>query len=66
MTFEEFSDALDEVPRTPRTLMVQGRGEIRHVPISALAEFRRRPRLERAQNLTALLGYLLEREENEQ
>jgi excisionase family DNA binding protein len=66
---ERFCDLLDEVPRTPRTVLVSTRpGEVRHVPISALAEFRSRrrerfPRLERAQNLTALCRHMLEREE---
>ena len=47
MSFEEFSGLLDQVPRTPRTIMVEGvpAGEVRHVPLSAyrFAEFRRRP-----------------------
>ena len=61
----QFFDALDQAPRTPRTVMVQDGRELRHVPISALAEFRSRPRLERAQALTAIYGRLLEREELE-
>jgi hypothetical protein len=65
---QAFWDALDEVPRTPRTLMVQGRqGEMRHVPISTLAaEFRsrsRHPETERRARWLKLTGYLLEKEE---
>lgn len=61
--WRQFFAALDEAPRTPATVMVQDGREVRHVSIRELAEFRSRPRLERARNLTALLGHLLEREE---
>ena len=67
---QAFFDAIDEVPRTPRTLMIQGRqGELRHIPISALAtlgrrEFRSRtPRLDKRRNLLALLTAQLEKED---
>jgi len=69
----EFFRALDEAPRTPTSLLVQDRGELRSFPIRTAAkgyEFRvsgdrapRFPRLARAKNLTALLGALLEKED---
>jgi hypothetical protein len=71
MNSRDFFALLDEVPRTPRTLMVQGRqGEMRHLPISAFAgrvAFRSRasrfPRLERRRNELALLEALFEKED---
>jgi hypothetical protein len=73
---EEFWDALDEVPRTPTSLLVRdNQGETRSFPIKAAAktyELRSRggkgprfPRLARAQSLTAILGHILEREERD-
>ncbi|MBA2360808.1 MAG: hypothetical protein H0V79_07765 [Actinobacteria bacterium] len=65
---QAFFDALDETPRDPKGVLTRtAEGEVRVVPISAFAalgrtEFRSRPRLERAQNRTALLGHLLELE----
>jgi len=72
----EFWDALDEVPRTPTSLLVQDdRGELRSFPIRTAAKTyelrargskgRRFPRLSRAQSLTAILGHILEREERD-
>jgi hypothetical protein len=71
----EFFDLLDESPRDTRSLIVRDRGETRTLPIKAAAktyELRTRgskwprfPRLLRAQNLTALLGHILEREERD-
>jgi hypothetical protein len=74
---ERFFDLLDEVPRTPTSLLVQDdRGELRSFPIRTAAkafELRahgsrgrpRFPRLSRAQSFTAILGHILEREERD-
>jgi hypothetical protein len=73
MTEREFFALLDEMPRTPKTLLVQTRqGETRSVPISALSgqvEFRSRtrfPRLERCRNRLAILEHLAERNERDE
>jgi hypothetical protein len=73
MNEREFVDLLDEQPRTPTSLLVRDRGEMRSFPISAAAkvfEVRARerggshfPRLERARNKLALLLALLEKED---
>jgi hypothetical protein len=73
---QEFFDLLDEQPRTPTSLLVHDRGELRSFPIRTAAkafELRVRgsrgprfPRLSRAKNLTALLGHILEREERDE
>jgi hypothetical protein len=73
MNEREFFDLLDEVPRTPTSLLVQDRGELRSFPIAAAAKvFERRarergtsrfPRLERARHQLRLLDYLLEKED---
>ena len=75
MTFSaeelEFFALLDDVPCTPNGILVRTRqGETRNVPRPSLAEFRGRsqmvfPRLERAKNLTTLIGYQLAREERD-
>ena len=73
---ERFFDLLDEQPRTPTSLLVRDRGELRSFPIRTAAkayEVRARgskrprfPRLSRAKNLTtALLGYILEKEDRD-
>jgi hypothetical protein len=64
----EFFDLLDESPRDPRSLIVKDRGETRTFPIAAASKAyelrspQRCPRLARAKSLTALLGFLLEKE----
>jgi hypothetical protein len=68
----EFFDLLDESPRDTRSLIVKDRDETRTFSIAAASkayELRTRggkgprfPRLARAKNLTALLGFLLEKE----
>jgi hypothetical protein len=73
MDEREFFDLLDEQPRTPTSLLVHDRGELRSFPIKTAAkafELRahgsrgpRFPRLSRAKNLTALLGALLAKED---
>jgi len=66
---QAFFDWLDEQPQCPEGLLVQTpRGETRCVPFPSPAEFRsrRKPHLERARNLTAIYGHMIEREEREQ
>ena len=64
----EFFALLDESPRDTRSLIVRDRGETRTLPIAAaskayeLRSSQRFRRLARAKSLTALLGFLLEKE----
>jgi hypothetical protein len=69
--WEQFHDLLDEVPRSPNSVLFQTRqGEIRSVPISVLyaqrvetRSRRRHPETERRLNWLTLVGWLLEKEE---
>jgi hypothetical protein len=70
MNEREFFALLDEVPRTPNSVLVRTRqGETRTLPISALRgriETRsacRHPRVEARARWLELMGYLLEKED---